>query len=479
MNDESGFFNSDSLEAPAPMNDCFHDFRLIYESTKGFSRIFTAKKNGRIFIVKCLRPEFKPDYTAIASLRKEYDCGYAIESPFIAKTYDFINLEETGPSIIIEYCPGKSLSKFIEERVKLDESDTDSIVKSIINGLKEIHSNGIIHRDIKPSNLIYNQTTRTLKIIDFGCADAENFYLLKNAAGTERYTPQNIIEGKQNATTDSDYYAAGMTLSKLTVIVPESRRKVIEKLSSILISCKITDPETILNTYKKLIISCKSKIWFALSLLIVLLTIGLAFLTSKDKKIESESVYQENVISQDKEQDSIVSKTVSNNSTLEVPEKDENKISSATSSNGYHEQNKQNNKVNLLEYSFVIPNETIPNEFGVALAEAKYTAIFKRSELDSYVITETDNFFTECVRVYQDDDRSDNERMKAFESYLSFEATSEAVLKTTLKKYPNADKNRVLGLIKQRIELYNDTYSVLDSNDYLRMDSIRKINPKQ
>ena len=37
-------------------------------------------------------------------------------------------------------------------------------------GLNYCHSRNILHRDIKPQNLLVNETTKQLKIADFGLA---------------------------------------------------------------------------------------------------------------------------------------------------------------------------------------------------------------------------------------------------------------------------------------------------------------------
>lgn len=39
-----------------------------------------------------------------------------------------------------------------------------------MNGLKYIHSQGLIHRDIKPENIFVNDRSKRLKIGDFGLA---------------------------------------------------------------------------------------------------------------------------------------------------------------------------------------------------------------------------------------------------------------------------------------------------------------------
>lgn len=112
-NEESGYFGPTDTRAGGARNDRYHDFRQVYASRRGFARILTAKKNGRIFIFKCLRSEYAGNQIALAALRKEYECGYAVDSPHVVHTLDFDTVEGLGPAIRLEFCPGDTLADII------------------------------------------------------------------------------------------------------------------------------------------------------------------------------------------------------------------------------------------------------------------------------------------------------------------------------------------------------------------------------
>lgn len=97
MDSESGFFDKiDFGSTNLGQTDSFHDFRLIYESTRGFTRLFVAKKSGRLFVIKSLKSEYVDNSVAQMVLRKEYDTAFAIDSPYVARLYDYTDIEDFG-----------------------------------------------------------------------------------------------------------------------------------------------------------------------------------------------------------------------------------------------------------------------------------------------------------------------------------------------------------------------------------------------
>jgi casein kinase II subunit alpha len=52
------------------------------------------------------------------------------------------------------------------------------ILRSVLQGLDQAHSRGIMHRDVKPHNIVACTTSRRVKLIDWGLA--EFYQPLKN-----------------------------------------------------------------------------------------------------------------------------------------------------------------------------------------------------------------------------------------------------------------------------------------------------------
>ena len=67
----------------------------------------------------------------------------------------------------MEYCEKGDLYDHIVEEVCLGEKEAAYYFYQLINGLNNMHKNGVVHRDLKPENLLINKNN-ILKIIDFG-----------------------------------------------------------------------------------------------------------------------------------------------------------------------------------------------------------------------------------------------------------------------------------------------------------------------
>ena len=81
--------------------------------------------------------------------------------------------EQPIPYLVMEYIPGRTLQRLLDEHGPLDVADALRLSQQIASGLAAAHSQGLIHRDIKPSNiLLENDIQWKVKISDFGLARA-------------------------------------------------------------------------------------------------------------------------------------------------------------------------------------------------------------------------------------------------------------------------------------------------------------------
>lgn len=134
----------------------------------------------------------------------------------IVQVTDFI--EDNGEFfLIMEYVDGQSLSDKIKEKGKLEEKETLSIFKAVLEGLNFAHCKGIIHRDVKSSNILIDKSGRA-RITDFGIAilaGSERLTATGSTIGTPWYmSPEQIIHPR-DIDHRSDVYSAGIVLYEM------------------------------------------------------------------------------------------------------------------------------------------------------------------------------------------------------------------------------------------------------------------------
>lgn len=86
--------------------------------------------------------------------------------PNIVRVYDWFEENNTAYTVM-DFIPGKPLSKIFEEEGSLPQIRVKRYCIQIAYALKVIHFNNLLHRDIKPDNIIIDQQDRAI-LIDFG-----------------------------------------------------------------------------------------------------------------------------------------------------------------------------------------------------------------------------------------------------------------------------------------------------------------------
>lgn len=98
------------------------------------------------------------------------------ENNSVVKIYDYFKSKKVGEMyIIMEYCEGGDLEKYMEENGPLTESEIADMLLPVAKFFAYIHSQGVVHRDLKPANLLLFKKIAKgekpfVKITDFGLA---------------------------------------------------------------------------------------------------------------------------------------------------------------------------------------------------------------------------------------------------------------------------------------------------------------------
>ena len=183
--------------------DRFTDFSTV--SDRGFSQLTRAKRNGRWWMLKGLKEQYREDAVYQAFLQKEYEITSQLQHPMVVSVLSLEDVEGLGPCIVMEWIKGLTLKEWLAQG-KHSRKQRRHVADMLMEALAYVHSRQTQHRDLKPSNIMLTQDGQHLKLIDFGLSDTDSHAILKAPVGTEGYTAP---EGP------SDIYSLGCILREL------------------------------------------------------------------------------------------------------------------------------------------------------------------------------------------------------------------------------------------------------------------------
>eukprot|EP00826_Nyctotherus_ovalis_P056709 TRINITY_DN770_c0_g3_i1.p1 TRINITY_DN770_c0_g3~~TRINITY_DN770_c0_g3_i1.p1 ORF type:complete len:346 (+),score=122.49 TRINITY_DN770_c0_g3_i1:99-1136(+) len=145
------------------------------------------------------------------------------DQSFVVKIYDyFMGRSPNEMYIIMEYCEGGDLEKYVEENGPLTEDEIADILRPVAEFFSKIHKQGIMHRDLKLANLLLAKRLvkgekPKIKITDFGLAYVmENEELAHTTCGTPLYmAPEIWKRDKKGYSNKIDVWAFGNMLYKM------------------------------------------------------------------------------------------------------------------------------------------------------------------------------------------------------------------------------------------------------------------------
>lgn len=259
-------------------------YEIIEELGRGgMGTVYRAldKEINEEVAIKFLKPEIAEDESTIERFRNELKIAHKIAHKNVCKMYHLAK-EEGTHYITMEYVPGESLKKFIQNKGKLPEEKAITIAKQIANGLSEAHEMGVVHRDLKPQNIMIDPEGKA-KIMDFGIARSLAAIGVTQTGmiiGTPDYMSPEQVEGRESDQR-SDIYSLGVLLYEMvtgsvpfegdsslsvalkhkTEIPPDPRElndKLTDDLSAVILKCMEKDREQRYQSVEELLSDLES-----------------------------------------------------------------------------------------------------------------------------------------------------------------------------------------------------------------------------
>ncbi len=271
------------------------------QPSSGHNALYKAKRYGKWYILKGLKPEYADNALYIELLNKEFDLGISLDHPnivhFVGKEVD----KKVGRCIVMEYVDGVTLSEFAAQQPTKEACN--KITMEILSALQYIHGKQVIHRDLKPSNILITRNGNNVKLIDFGLSDTDYYSILKQPAGTQKYAAPEQWQSNIALDCRADLYAFGLLLQCLYgKQIPRNLQRIVQQ-------CTQTDrekrPQTAEQILKEIKHNQRNRRIFLLSMLVAALVIvsnGLLLLSVQRSESQTVQSGQPLVVEQMREE---------------------------------------------------------------------------------------------------------------------------------------------------------------------------------
>ncbi|MBN2145705.1 MAG: protein kinase [Candidatus Aureabacteria bacterium] len=169
--------------------------------------------NGNRYAVKILNPQYTQDEKINQQFEQEARLIAKLKHENIISVFDLKKTEGIY-YLLMELCPGKSLSKVLKEE-ELPFPVILHIVERLLDALKYAHEKKIVHHDVKPGNVMMVEGHRPI-LCDFGLAtiqtDVMPASVLKRPFGTPHFMSPEKIRGDWTSRNEhsSDIFAMGV-----------------------------------------------------------------------------------------------------------------------------------------------------------------------------------------------------------------------------------------------------------------------------
>ena len=152
-----------------------------------------------------MRRLFRDEANSVANLRHDN----------IVSIFDYGEFEAV-PYLVMDHIEGRTLHQILDQRLSLSLTRKLQLIEDLCAGLAFAHSRQLVHRDIKPANLIIDQTTDSLKILDFGVVRRLGTESTVGIPiGTFCYMSPEQTQGAASLDHRSDIFAVGLVFYEI------------------------------------------------------------------------------------------------------------------------------------------------------------------------------------------------------------------------------------------------------------------------
>ena len=182
----------------------------------GYCDLYRAKRFGRWYLLKCLRPDLQGDEAYRQMLRKELEILMRLQHPGVMQAVGMetvvLPVRGTTVCMVAEWIDGMTLADYLQTELSVHQ--LRRVALELAEAVAYVHQQQVVHRDLKPRNVMVTSNGGYVKLIDFGLADTDSHAILKQPAGTLRYIAPEQARLAQ-ADVRNDIYSLGVMMQEM------------------------------------------------------------------------------------------------------------------------------------------------------------------------------------------------------------------------------------------------------------------------
>ena len=172
--------------------------------------LYRVRKAGKYFIIKTPKDN---SGSSLAMLQREYELSIGLQHPNVVNVFTYEANTVVGAGVVMEYVDGRTLSQYLAENPIL--AMRRRVFEQLLQAMACIHRSGLVHNDIKPENILITRSDNDVKLIDFGLADNDAYYLARTLGCTTAYASPELLARSNDIDARSDIYSLGIIMSEI------------------------------------------------------------------------------------------------------------------------------------------------------------------------------------------------------------------------------------------------------------------------
>jgi len=161
-----------AADAKRPRRSDYLALKHLGEGSVGAVTKVMHRSSGRIYALKVIDKQHILEHDLGAQLLQEVQTQLKVKHPNLLRCHDYFE-DEGSVFLVLEFATGGDLHRHLKRKGPMSEPDAAYVLAQVAEGVRHLHSLGIIHRDLKSENILLDFNL-TVKVADFGwCAQAQ------------------------------------------------------------------------------------------------------------------------------------------------------------------------------------------------------------------------------------------------------------------------------------------------------------------